>query len=114
MTSLRLDDDRDRLAEAAVAEGTTVTALVERLVREGLALSADPGVVFKPGPSGRRAALAGGPAIWEIASALRRTSGTETERAAALAAEFGIHQRQVVVALNYAAAQRDEIAAPIC
>ncbi len=113
-TSLRLHDDlRGRLAEAAEAEGTTVTALVERFAREGLAIAAHPGIVFVPGPSGRRAALAGGPDVWEIASALRHTSGTETERVAALAAEFGIHPRQVVLALNYAAAHRDEIAARV-
>lgn len=113
-TSLRLPDDlRDLLAETAEAEGTTVTALVERFAREGLAISAHPGIVFRPGPSGRRAALAGGPDVWEIASALRHTSGTETERVAVLAAEFGIHPRQVVLALNYTAAHRDEIAARV-
>ena len=113
-TSLRLDDElRERLAEAAAAEETTVTALVERFAREGLAVAAHPGIVFKPGPSGRRAALSGGPDVWEIASALRHTSGTETERIAALADEFGLHQRQVVLALNYAAAHREEITARI-
>lgn len=113
-TSLRLDDElRERLAEAAAAEETTVTALVERFVREGLAVAAHPGIVFKPGPSGRRAALAGGPDIWEIASALRQTSGTEAERIATLADEFGLHQRQVLLALNYAAAHREEIAARV-
>lgn len=65
--------------------------------------------VFTRGPSGRRAALAGGPDVWEIASALRHTSGTESERVDALAQEFGVHQRQVVITLNYAAAHRDEI-----
>lgn len=113
-TSLRLDDQlRERLATAAEAEGTSVTALVERLLREGLAVSDHPGIIFKPGPSGRRAALAGGPDVWEVASALRRMSGTESKRVAALAREFGIHERQVVLALNYAAAHRDEVEARI-
>lgn len=112
--SLRLDDGlRERLAAAAAAEGTTVTALVERFVREGLAVADHPGIVFKPGPSGRRAALAGGPDVWEIASALRRLSGTEAERVAAVAAEFGLHERQVVTALNYAAANRTETEARV-
>lgn len=113
-TSLRLSDElRGRLAVAAEVEGTTVTALVERYVSEGLATAPHPGVVFKAGPSGRRAALAGGPDVWEIASALRHTKGTETRRVAALAKEFGIHERQVVIALNYAAANRDEIEARV-
>jgi uncharacterized protein (DUF433 family) len=65
--------------------------------------------VFKPGPSGRRAALAGGPDVWEIVSALRHTLGKEARRVAALAAEFGLHERQVIMALDYAAAHRDEV-----
>ena len=109
-TSLRLDDQlRKRLAALAEAEGASVTSVVERLLREGLAIADHPGIVFKPGPSGRRAALAGGADVWEIASALRRTSGPESERISTLADEFGIHERQIVLALNYAAAHREEI-----
>lgn len=109
-TSVRLADElRDRLSEAAAAEGATVTELIERFVREGLATAAHPGIVFKSGPSGRRAALAGGPDVWEIAAALRHVTGRETTRVAALAEQFGLHERQVVIALNYAAAHRPEI-----
>ena len=108
-TSLRLDDDlRERLAALAQAEGSSLNALVERFLREALAAAEHPGIVFKPGPTGRRASLAGGPDVWEIAAALRHTSGTEGERVAALAAEFGIHERQIIIALNYAAANREE------
>jgi hypothetical protein len=109
-TSLRLDDQlRGGLARLANIEGTSVTSLVERFVREGLAIAEHPGIMFKPGPSGRRAALAGGPDVWQIASALRHTSGTEAERIAALCDEFGLHERQVLIALNYAAANYGEI-----
>ena len=48
-----------------------------------------------------------------MAAALRRTSGTESERVAALAREFGIPERQVVIALGYAAAHRPEIDARV-
>lgn len=113
-TSLRLADTlRARLAAVAEDEGTTVTALVERFAHEGLAMAAHPGVVYRPGPSGRRATLAGGPDIWEIASALRHTSGTESERVAALSEQFGLHERQIVVAINFAAQHHDEIAADV-
>lgn len=109
-TSVRLDDElRRQLAAAAAAEATTVTELIERFVREGLASASHPGVVFKPGPSGRRAALAGGPDVWEIAAALRHVTGSEAERVTALAEQFGLDERQVVIGLNYAAAHRDEI-----
>jgi hypothetical protein len=113
-TSIRLDDTlRTRLAKLADAEGTTVTELIERFVREGMDTAAHPGVVFKPGPSGRRAALAGGPDVWEIVAALRDTHGSEAERVAALAQQFGIHERQVGIALDYAAAHLEEIEARI-
>jgi sulfur carrier protein ThiS len=109
-TSIRLEDRlRERLATLAAAEGTTVTELIERFVREGLDSAVHSGVVFKPGPSGRRAALAGGPDVWEIVAALRHTHGSEAGRVAALAQQFGIHERQVVIALDYAAAHREEI-----
>ena len=109
-TSVRLDDAlRDGLAVAAAAEGATVTELIERFVREGLATAAHPGIVFKPGPSGRRAALAGGPDVWEIVDALHHVSGREHERVVAVAEQLGLHERQVVIALNYAAAHREEI-----
>src|SRR3954463_14405749 len=113
-TSIRLADElRDRLAVAAAAEGSTVTQMIERFIHEGLAAADHPGVVFKPGPSGRRAALAGGPDVWEVISALRHVSGSEHKRVRELAKQFGIHERQVVIALNYAAANREEIDARI-
>jgi Ribbon-helix-helix protein, copG family len=109
-TSVRLDDTlRKQLAAAAAAEHTTVSELIERFVREGLASAAHPGIVFKSGPSGRRAVLAGGPDVWELAAALQQVPGSQAERIAAVADQFGLHERQVVIALNYAAAHRDEI-----
>jgi hypothetical protein len=112
--SVRLSDElREQLYVTAEAEGTTVTALVERFVREGLATADHPGVVFKPGPSGRRAALAGGPDVWEVAAALRHTRGSESRRVAALAEEFGLDRRQIAIALDYIADHGDEIGARV-
>jgi len=111
-TSIRLDDDlRRQLAAQAAADGTTVTELIERFVREGLASAAHSGIVFKPGPAGRRAALAGGPDVWEVLAALRDTTGAESERVTAVAEQLGLHERQVLIALEYAAAHRAEIEA---
>lgn len=109
-TSIRLSDElRQSLAVAARAEGVTVTELIAQFAREGLACAAHPGIVFKPGPSGRRAALAGGPDVWEIVAALRDVSGSEATRVAVVAEQLGLHQRQVVIALNYAAENVGEI-----
>jgi hypothetical protein len=113
-TSIRLDDElRSRLADQAAAEGTTVTELIERFVREGLASAAHPGIVFKPGPAGRRAALAGGPDVWEVVAALRNASGSESKRVTAVGEQLGLHERQVLLALEYAAAHRAEIEARV-
>jgi hypothetical protein len=109
-TSVRLSDDlREHLAALAGREQTTVSELIERFVGEGLASAEHPGIVFKSGPSGRRAALAGGPDVWEIISALRHARGSEARRVTAVADEFEINERQVVLALNYAAAHREEV-----
>lgn len=109
-TSLRLPEDlRDRLTVAAEQQGTTLTALVERYSREGLATDAHPGIVFKSGPSGRRAALAGGPDVWEIVDALQAATGPEQDRVATVADQLGIHPRQVTIALGYGADHPDEI-----
>lgn len=65
--------------------------------------------MFKPGSSGRRAALAGGPDVWEVVSALQLVSGTEEQRVQAVADQLGLHPRQVTIALAYAAEHQDEI-----
>ena len=113
-TSIRLDDElRQQLGAQAAVEGATVTELIERFVREGLAGAAHPGIVFKSGPAGRRAALAGGPDVWEVVAALRHTTGSESKRVAAVAEQLGLHERQVLIALEYAAAHRAEIEARV-
>jgi hypothetical protein len=108
--SLRFEPElRAALTEAAQREGVTLTELVERFVSEGLAVAQHPGVVFKPGPSGRRAALAGGPDVWEIVWALRQTKGTEKRKIAAVAADLELHEQQIVIAVDYAARHPAEI-----
>jgi hypothetical protein len=47
-------------------EGETISELARRLIDEGLRMEAHPGVVFRPGVTGRRAGLANGPDIWEV------------------------------------------------
>lgn len=43
-------------------------------------MEAHPGVVFRSGPAGRRAALVGGPDVWEVARVLRDVPGADEER----------------------------------
>jgi hypothetical protein len=65
-TSYRLDPGiKDRLEQQAAVEGASERALLERLISEGLDTLDHPGIVYRPGPTGRRAALAVGPDVWE-------------------------------------------------
>jgi hypothetical protein len=113
-TSYRLDPVlKVRLEERAAADGISERALLERLAREGLDMAEHPGIVYRDGSSGRRAALAVGPDVWEVVSALRGTSGSEEERVAALAEQFDLHPRHVRVAVDFAAAHRNEIDAEV-
>ena len=113
-TSYRLDPAlKARLEGRAIAEGCSERALLERLAREGLDMAEHPGVVYREGTTGRRAALAAGPDIWEVVSALRTTTGTDEERVAELAEQFDLHPRHIRVAVDFAAAHRDEIDAEV-
>lgn len=113
-TSYRIDPAiKARLEAQAVAERLTERALLERLVAEGLDILDHPGIVFRDGPTGRRAALAVGPDVWEVVSALRYTSGTAEERVALLADQFDLHPRHIRTAIDYAAVHRASIDAEI-
>lgn len=113
-TSYRMDPGvKARLEDRAVSEGITERALLERLVVEGLDTLQHPGIVYRDGPTGRRAALAVGPDVWEVVSALRYTSGSDEERVAALAEQFSLHVRHIRTAIDFAAAHREDIDAQV-
>lgn len=113
-TSYRLDPDiKQRLQRQAAAEGISERALLERLVSEGLDTLHHPGIVYRDGPTGRRAALAMGPDVWEVVSALRHTKGAQERRVAILADQFGLHPRHIRTAIDFAAGHREEIEAQV-
>ncbi len=109
-TSYRLNADlKARLAAQAAAEGVAETALVTRLLAQGLSMIEHPGVVFRPGPSGWRAGLAGGPDIDEVVRALRSTGATGEGAVEAAAISLGIDAQLVRLAVDYAAEHLDEV-----
>lgn len=113
-TSYRMDPAvKTRLERRAADEGITERALLERLVVEGLNTLQHPGIFYREGPTGRRAALAVGPDVWEVISALRYTEGSDEERVAALAEQFGLHARHIRTAIDFAAAHREDIDAQV-
>jgi uncharacterized protein (DUF433 family) len=113
-TSYRMDPGvKARLEAQAAAEGIAERALLERLVVEGLDTLRHPGIVYRDGPTGRRAALVVGSDVWEVISALRHTGGSDAERVAALAEQFDLHPRHIRTAIDFAAAHREDIDAQV-
>ncbi len=109
-TSYRLDPElKQRLARRAAAEGVSETALVMRLLRQGLATIEHPGIVYRLGPSGWRAGLAGGPDVDEVVRAVRSVGTFDDQAVSGAADSLGIDPRLVRIAIDYAAEHLDEI-----
>ena len=68
-----------------------------------------PGIVFRDGPAGRRAALAGGPDVWEIIETLKGTGKTGEEAIEATAEWGNLSLAQVRLAVRYYGEFSDEI-----
>ena len=60
-----------------------------------------PGIVFRDGPTGRRAGLAAGPDVWEVIGALRSTGLDGDEAIQATVEWSGLTVRQVRDAIGY-------------
>ena len=109
-TSYRISDTTKRaLSERAALEHTSATALLERLIVEGVRQLDHPGITFRGHGHDRRAALATGPDVWEIVGRLQDLAGPEEHRITTLSAETDLDPRLIRVALDYAAAYPDEI-----
>ena len=76
-------------------------------------MEAHPGIVFRDGPTGRRAALAAGPDVWQIIPLLRGLRGSLEERIAETAEQLWLTERQVRAVSRYYAEFTDEIDAEI-
>jgi hypothetical protein len=75
----------ERLDRRSEAIGANKSRLAERYVDEGTRMDDHPGIVFRGGPTGRRAALVGGPDVWELMATLKqgRSKGEKAVREAA-------------------------------
>jgi hypothetical protein len=93
--------------------GATPSGLAQLLVDEGLRMEEHPGIVFKDGPAGRRAALALGPDVWEIISVAKEIDARAARAVPAIAEAFNLPATRIEVALRYYAAYPDEIDAEL-
>jgi hypothetical protein len=109
-TSFRISETaKARLASRAAREGMTATALLDQLIIEGTDQLNYPGIIFRGPAHDRRAALAGGPDVWEVVARLQELEGSEEHRIGVLAAESDLHPRLIRIALDYAAEHADEV-----
>jgi hypothetical protein len=91
--------------------GQSKARVAERLIEEGLRIEEFPGIVFRSGPTGRRAGIAGGPDVWEI---VRDLHGVVAESAPgdpieAVASTSGIDRSIVELAASYYAAHPEDV-----
>lgn len=102
-------DVMDRLTRRSEIAGTNKSRLAERYVDEGTRMDEHPGIVFRGGPTGRRAALAGGPDVWELVMTLRSGTARGEEAISAIARQLDLTDSQVRTAVRYYSAFSDEV-----
>jgi hypothetical protein len=111
--SVRLDDAlAERLRLRARAAGETLSDRLRRYAEEGARREEHPLIVFRDGPTGRRAGLLGGPDVWEVAMWVDDLA-EEPDPLAALVEDSALTRALVDAALRYRAAYPDEVAARI-
>jgi hypothetical protein len=98
---------------AQATPGASPSGLAQRLVDEGLRMAEHPGIVFKDGPAGRRAALAFGPDVWEVVKFLREVDERGPDAIAAAAEVLSLPESRVRIAMHYHLAHPEEIEAEI-
>ena len=99
----------ERLARHSRRIGQTRSRLAERLIDEGLRIEEFPGIVFRSGPAGRRAALADGPDVWEIVRDLKRASAVRRDPVQTVLESTDLREDQLRLAATYYSAYPDEI-----
>jgi hypothetical protein len=108
--SARWDTDLlDRLKQRSEFTGANKSRLAERYVDEGMRMDEHPGIVFRSGPPGRRAALAAGPDVWELMATLKNGETRGEEAVSATAELLDLTDSQVRTAVRYYSAFTDEI-----
>lgn len=99
----------DQLKAEAGARHVSSSALAEELIEEGLRSRRHPLVIFRDGPTGRRAALVGGPDVWEVIGGVVGGDVPTDVRIERAIEMFGLSAQQVNAALDYFASFTAEI-----
>jgi uncharacterized protein (DUF433 family) len=105
--SVRLSSSTfDALERRAHELAAPRNALTERYIDEGVKMDEHPGIYFRSGALGRRAALTGTRLdVWQVVDTVRSSGNSLTD-----AAEYlGLPLPKLAVAAGYYAAHRDEV-----
>lgn len=99
----------ERLQRRSELARTNKSRLAERYVDEGTRMDEHPGIIFRDGPTGRRAALAGGPDVWEVMATIRMGTARGSAAVDAAASALDLSSGQVQAAVRYYSAYPEEI-----
>jgi hypothetical protein len=103
-----------RLERRSRELGEPKSRVAERLIDEGLRMEEFPGIIFRDGPSGRRAALLDGPDAWEVIADLQRAKQRKkVDPVKAVVRGSGLSEQHVRLAAAYYGRYPDEIDARI-
>jgi hypothetical protein len=91
-----------------------MSSVTNLFVDEALRTEEHPGVLFRPGPAGRRAGLIGGPDVWQVIDTLLTVRDDDPNLAedalvTATSEAIGLPEFHVRTAVRYYAAYRSEI-----
>src|SRR3954464_7123820 len=102
INSIELDAETVDLLEARSREtGESPSCLLRRLVREAMRMERHPGIVFRDGPAGRRAALIGGPDVWELVPEIQDVNIDDDAEIEAAARRLELPGSRIRAALDY-------------
>jgi hypothetical protein len=114
--SIRFDERVSERLTSYVAShpGWSGSSAANRFVDEALRMEDHPGVIFRDGPTGRRAVLIGGPDVREVIRIVKSTRASEPDLDAhnvvtVVSANAGVPRRLIDTAIRYWAAYPDEI-----
>lgn len=110
--SVPVSDDVAARLDAHSEDGDLRPAeLAALLLEEGLKTREFPGIVYKDGPAGRRASLAGGPDVWQVIRALDEVPADGPDPVETVSIEADLHPRQISLARRFYETYPDEIQA---
>ncbi len=99
----------ERLDEESKRERMSRSELARTFIEEALRMEAHRGIVFKPGPAGRRPALAAGPDVWQIIRASREFPASDPRIRERLAEIASVSLYEIDVAFRYYSEYPSEI-----